>query len=51
VGEAGRTLEDELLDRAVANGITMLGPNCLGFVNANRRSAPYALALPPPLIA
>ena len=51
VGEAGRTLEDALLDRAVANGVTMLGPNCLGFVNANRRSAPYALALPPPLIA
>src|SRR5690242_11566281 len=51
VGEAGRTLEDALLARAVANGITMLGPNCLGFVNANRRSAPYALALPAPLIA
>src|ERR1700750_2650993 len=51
VGEAGRTLEDALLDRAVANGGTMLGPNCLGFVNANRRSAPYALALPPPLIS
>ena len=51
VGEAGRTLEDALLDCAVANRITMLGPNCLGFVNANRRSAPYALALPPPLIA
>src|SRR5690348_8563687 len=51
VGEAGRTLEDALLDRAVANGVTMLGPNCLGFVNANRRSAPYALALAPPLIA
>jgi acyl-CoA synthetase (NDP forming) len=29
----------------------MLGPNCLGFVNAHSRSAPYALALPPPLIA
>ena len=51
VGEAGRALEDALLDRAVANGVTMLGPNCLGFVNAHRRSAPYALALPPPLIA
>ena len=51
VGEAGRTLEDALLDRAVANGVTMLGPNCLGFVNAHSRSAPYALALPPPLIA
>jgi len=51
VGEAGRVHQDALLDRAVANGVTMLGPNCLGFVNANRRSAPYALALPPPLIA
>ena len=51
VGEAGRALEDALLDRAVANGVTMLGPNCLGFVNAHSRSAPYALALPPPLIA
>jgi len=50
-GEAGRTREDALLDRAIANGVTVLGPNCLGFVNANRRSAPYALALPPPLIA
>ena len=46
VGEAGRSLEDALLDRAVANGVTMLGPNCLGFVNAHSRSAPYALALP-----
>ena len=51
VGEAGRALEDALLDRAVANGITVLGPNCLGFVNAHSRSAPYALTLPPPLIA
>ena len=51
VGEAGRSLEDALLDRAVANGVTMLGPNCLGFVNAHSRSAPYALTLPPPLIA
>ena len=51
VGEAGRALEDALLDRAMANGVTVLGPNCLGFVNAHSRSAPYALALPPPLIA
>ena len=51
VGEAGRALEDALLHRAIANGVTVLGPNCLGFVNTHRRSAPYALALPPPLIA
>jgi acetate---CoA ligase (ADP-forming) len=29
----------------------MLGPNCLGFVNAHTRSAPYALSLQPPLTA
>jgi len=51
VGEAGRAHQDALLDRAAANGVTVLGPNCLGFVNAHSRSAPYALALPPPLIA
>ena len=37
--------------RAVANGITVLGPNCLGFVNAHTRSAPCALSLLPPLVA
>ncbi len=51
VGEDGRTLEDAMLARAIANGITVLGPNCLGFVNAHTRSAPYALSLLPPLIA
>jgi acetate---CoA ligase (ADP-forming) len=51
VGEQGRALEDAMVARAVANGVTVLGPNCLGFVNAHARSAPYALALPPPMIA
>jgi len=50
VGEEGRAQEDAMLARAVANGVTVLGPNCLGFVNAQARSAPYALMLPPPLI-
>jgi len=50
-GEDGRALEDAMLARAVANGVTVLGPNCLGFVNAHTRSAPYALGLLPPLIA
>jgi acetate---CoA ligase (ADP-forming) len=50
-GEEGRALEDAMMARAVANGITLLGPNCLGFVNAHTGSAPYALALPAPLIA
>jgi acetate---CoA ligase (ADP-forming) len=51
VGEDGRALEDTMLARAIANGITVLGPNCLGFVNAHTRSAPYALSLLPPLTA
>jgi len=50
-GSAGKALEDALVARAVANGVTILGPNCLGFVNAHTRSAPYALTLPPPLTA
>ena len=29
----------------------LLGPNCLGFLNARTRAAPYALTVPPPLIA
>ena len=51
VGPDGKSLEDALVARAVANGVTILGPNCLGFVNAHTRSAPYALTLPPPLTA
>ncbi len=51
VGPAGRALEDAMVARAAANGVTVLGPNCLGFVNAHARSAPYALTLPAPLTA
>ena len=50
VGPGGKTLEDALVARAIANNVTLLGPNCLGFVNAHARSAPYALTLPAPLI-
>ena len=50
-GSQGRALEDALVARAIANGVTILGPNCLGFVNAHTRSAPYALTLPAPLTA
>jgi acyl-CoA synthetase (NDP forming) len=32
-GADGRALQDELRDRANAHGITILGPNCLGFAN------------------
>ncbi|HEX7164206.1 MAG TPA: acetate--CoA ligase family protein, partial [Trebonia sp.] len=51
VGGEGVQFEDSMIARAVANDVTVLGPNCLGFLNAHTRSAPYALTLPPPLAA
>jgi len=51
VGGEGVRLEDSMIARAVANDVTVLGPNCLGFLNAHTRSAPYALTLPPQLAA
>ncbi|MGH3292741.1 MAG: acetate--CoA ligase family protein, partial [Trebonia sp.] len=51
VGEEGRALEQSLVARAIAHDITVLGPNCLGFVNAQTRAAPYALTMQPPLLA
>jgi acetate---CoA ligase (ADP-forming) len=51
VGREGRDLEDLMVARARANGITVLGPNCLGFLNAHARCAPFALSVPPPLTA
>ena len=51
VGEEGKALEESLVSRAIAHDITILGPNCLGFVNAQTRAAPYALTMQPPLLA
>ena len=51
VGREGRDLESLMVARARANGITVLGPNCLGFLNAHARCAPFALSVPPPLTA
>jgi acyl-CoA synthetase (NDP forming) len=50
-GEMGRQLERNLIELAAANGITVLGPNGLGFINAPARVAPYGLNIAPPLIA
>ena len=50
-GDEGRELERRLVETAAAHGITLLGPNGLGFINATARVAPYALVLSPPLIA
>jgi acyl-CoA synthetase (NDP forming) len=51
VGDQGRVQEERLIARAAGHGITLLGPNCLGFVNAHARAAPFALTVPSPLPA
>jgi acyl-CoA synthetase (NDP forming) len=48
VGSEGKTAEDALVTRAIANGVTILGPNCLGFVNAHTRSGWPCRAAPWP---
>ncbi len=50
-GEAGRELERRMIATARAHGITVLGPNCLGFLNAHAPAAPFALTVPSPLLA
>jgi acyl-CoA synthetase (NDP forming) len=50
-GDAGRALEDQLAARAAKAGVLLLGPNCLGFLNATRRVAPFSLAVPLPVRA
>ncbi len=51
IGADGTALEDRLVARAAANGITLLGPNCLGFLNAHAKAGPFALTVPLPLTA
>jgi acetate---CoA ligase (ADP-forming) len=51
VGDDGRALQDRLVARAADLDITLLGPNCLGFLNAHARVAPFALTIPVPLLA
>jgi acyl-CoA synthetase (NDP forming) len=48
-GPEGRELEDRLVACARDQGVTLLGPNCLGFLNAHARTAPFALTIPLPL--
>ncbi|MGH7911504.1 MAG: acetate--CoA ligase family protein, partial [Candidatus Dormibacteraceae bacterium] len=49
-GEEGRRRERSVIERATRHGITVLGPNGLGFINATARVAPYGLTVAPPLI-
>jgi acyl-CoA synthetase (NDP forming) len=50
VGDEGRILEDRLAAQAAAAGIVVLGPNCLGFLNAHAGVGPFALTVPLPLL-
>ncbi len=50
-GEQGHAMERALASRAAAHGITLLGPNCLGFVNAHAKAGPFALTAPRPVQA
>ena len=48
-GEEGAAMERALAERAAAHGITLLGPNCLGFINAHAKAGPFALTAPAPV--
>ena len=50
-GRRGRELEDELVAAAARDGIVVLGPNTLGFLNTAAKTAPFALTVPLPLTA
>jgi acetate---CoA ligase (ADP-forming) len=49
VGGEGVERERRIVDLAREHGITMLGPNCLGFINYTARTPAYALTLNAPL--
>jgi acyl-CoA synthetase (NDP forming) len=49
MGPAGQALETEMVRLAEERGITLLGPNGNGFINASAQLAPYGLPIAPPL--
>ena len=51
VGPEGAERERALVEQCARLGITVQGPNCLGFINYRRRVVAHALLVPPPLIA
>ena len=49
IGEEGRRLEEEILQRARAYGIRIIGPNCLGVIVPQiKLNASFAAAMPQP---
>jgi acyl-CoA synthetase (NDP forming) len=49
-GAEGRKREEELTAFCRANGLTVLGPNGNGYINAGAGITPYGLPIPPPLL-
>ncbi|TYB57843.1 acetate--CoA ligase family protein [Nonomuraea sp. PA05] len=49
-GEEGARLEAEIAAFAAENGLTILGPNGNGFINAAAGVTPYGLPIPAPLL-
>lgn len=49
-GPDGRRLQDELVAAASHHGITVLGPNGNGYINASAGIIAYGLPVPPPLV-
>jgi acetyl coenzyme A synthetase (ADP forming)-like protein len=49
VSKDGASAEQELVDLCHANGVRMVGPNCLGVLNTDHRmNATFAPSVPPP---
>jgi acetate---CoA ligase (ADP-forming) len=49
LGGEGHARQDRLVEQAGGHGITLLGPNCLGFLNTHAAAGPFALSVPLPL--
>lgn len=50
-GPEGKRLENEVAQFAAKHGLTVLGPNGNGFINAAANITPYGLPIPPPLLS
>jgi acetate---CoA ligase (ADP-forming) len=48
-GPEGQAEQARLVAQAAGYGILLLGPNCLGFLNAHAHAGPFALTVPLPL--
>ena len=51
VGQAGRALQQQLVERVRNHGMRMIGPNCMGLINASpgvNLNASFSPVMPPP---